>query len=170
MQYLDGLAAWWFRPPPDTRVTKVYAFNEGAREGFHELVPWGDDMLGRGWEDVVEALTGWDEYRLEVRYVCRGQKNRIVLRPGDALSEEAFVWCPREVVYAQLLARQSARSMDVTARVAKYAGSDGAFRGVHVHDMFPFDDHDDNALRFHSLWVLTLGKMKTVPYAVGSRV
>ena len=51
------------------------------------------------------------------------------------------------------------KDVNVTARVQKYQGPHGDFYEglglqVRVHDMFPFDDHEDTSVRFAGLDVL----------------
>lgn len=159
------------------KAYRVYAFNEGGGEGFHkELSPRFFDP--DAWERDAVEMTGWKKLRLEVRYVFRHKKYRMILRPGDACvfppyQEPAAPACrlPKGVLSARLQGpRGSDIDCDVTSRVLKYQGPRGDFHAglglkVHLQDMFPFDDHVDNAARFTHLRVLdTMARVLDLPY------
>lgn len=153
---LDRLARWWYGPPPARRVVKVIAFNEGDPvHGFHEYLKWDPDQLyGVSWEAAVRALTGFPESRLEIRLVEGYRKRRVVLYPGEILDTD-FPKSDRPLVISAKLVPvpgSGAVGMDVTRRIQKYLGND--LRSV--HDMFPFDDAEDNATRFSHVRILNL--------------
>lgn len=165
-------------PPAVTpQPCRIYAFNEGEEEGFHKEIPV-PFFVPDTWESDVKSLTGWDRPRVEVRYTMRHKKYRMVLRPGDACAwppyaEPAAPVCrvPRGVLSARLQGPPgSAIDTDVTARVLKYQGPKGDFHAglgltVRLWDMFPFDDHGDNALRFTHLRIIDTGaRVLDLPY------
>lgn len=157
---------------------RIYAFNEGGDAGFHREIPVRY-FSAESWERDVHELTGWDAVRVEVRYALRHKKYRMVLRPGDACTfppypEPSAPACrlPRGVLSARLQgAPGSGIDTDVTARVLKYQGPKGDFHAglglrVRLHDMLPFDDHADNALRFTHLRIVdTHGRVADLSYA-----
>ncbi len=162
----------WFRQAYSSGAVpyKIYAFNETAAGNFHELFPAKRCELA----DVRSKL-GWEKYRIEMRYMFHGKKYRAVYRHDD---EQDFppkramkmVIAPK-VVSACLIRRADGKHIDVTDRVRKYLGPDRDFHAkiglyVRVQDMFPFDDHDDNAERFEALGVwLSTGKYLEFGYA-----
>jgi hypothetical protein len=156
---------------------KIYAFNEGAGPGyFRELPPRYLDH--DNWERDVKQITGFDTVRLEIRYTFRNRKYRMVLRPGDACrwppcEEPGAPTCrlPRGVLSARLQGPLGSDvDCDVTSRVLKYQGPKGDFHAglgltVKMHDMFPFDEHDDNGARFSHLRVIdTTARVTDLPY------
>lgn len=164
---------------------RVYVFNEACTgdTGFHrELSP---ALFDPGtWEQDAKSLTGWTSVRVEVRYVFRHKKYRMVLRAGDACvfppyRDTTAPACrlPKGVLSARLQGpRGSETDCDVTARVLKYQGPRGDFHAglglrVMLRDMFPFDDHADNAVRFSHLRVLdTMARVTDIPYADSSEM
>lgn len=174
----------WFRPlfsPVATthgpKPYRIYVFNESQASGFHREVPvrFFDPA---NWERDIRELTGWSSFRVEVRYVFRHKKYRMVLRPGDACdfapyAEPSAPACrlPKGVLSARLQGcLGSDIDCDVTSRVFKYQGPQGDFHAglglrVRLHDMFPFDDHVDNAKRFTHLRIMdTMARIIDVPY------
>lgn len=170
MAWLRHTAADWLPQRRSTAIDedtwvmyRAYAF--GADDDWCEVpVRLLADL--RDWQDVAEVR---DPTRLEVRYVVRGKKYRMVVRPGDAgvrfppyASARADCRLPRGVLDARLrgaLGPEGGKDCNVTARVQKYQGPHGDFyRGlglsVRVRDMFPFDDHEDNAARFAGVEIL----------------
>ena len=150
--WFDAALRWWFKPPPAaTRVTKVYAFNLGdPDDGFHEQLAWDPESFsGAGWT----CQTSFEKARLEIRIVAKGRKRRVVLYPGDLCDTDFPTHAHAIVIQALFVAKEHATSMNVTKRVQKYLGND--LRSV--HDMFPFDDHTDNADRFSHVRVVDLG-------------
>lgn len=146
---------------------KIYAFNETQIGNFHDVFSANRDDL----ENVRKKIS-WTEYRVEIRYAFRGNKYRVVYRHDD---EESFppprdmklVVAPK-ITMACLIRRCDGKHIDVSERVRKYAGPDRDFhsKSVRVQDMFPFDDHDDNAERFEALGVwLSTGKYVEFKYA-----
>ena len=165
-------------PKNHHRVYRVYAFNEGKGPGFHREISLRM-FRADTWEDDVRELTGWESPRLEVRYVLRNKKYRMVLRPGDAcrvpLDEPAHRVA--RLLSARLHGPRGADiECDVTDRVLKYQGPRGDFHAssglrVRVHDMFPFDDHADNVARFsHVRLVDSVGNVKDLDYALNPAV
>ncbi len=160
------------RQRDDWAVYKVYAFedsSDAAHENhrFHELSArfFNPDT----WEDDALDATGWDRVRVEVRYRARGQKYRMVLRHGDVCVfppvRRPLTMFPLTVLAASL---HGELDVDVTRRVLKYQGATRDFHGtrVTVRDLFPFDDHDDNAERFEHLRVIdSWARVTAVPYA-----
>lgn len=157
---------------------RIYVFNEGEGPGFHrEVAPM---YLNPGtWEQDIRDLTGWEAFRVEVRYTFRHKKYRMVLHPGDACvfppyKEPAAPACrlPKGVLSARLQGRPGSDiDTDVTARVMKYQGPRGDFHaglGLHVrvHEMFPFDDNVDNGARFTHLRIMdTMARLHDLPFA-----
>ena len=163
---------------------RIYVFNEKPDDcggGYHrELSPEYFDPAT--WERDAREMTGWTDFRAEVRYTFRGKKYRMVLRPGDpsAFPGAAFYTdstapacrLPKGVLSARLQGRLgSGIDADVTGRVMKYQGPRGDFHaglGLHVrvHDMFPFDDQADNCARFSHLRIMdTTARLHDLPYA-----
>lgn len=174
----------WPAAPAPTRhgptAYRVYAFNEeeGAPGGFfRELSPRAFDPVT--WEADVREQTGWTAFRVEVRYVFRHKKYRMVLHRGDRCpfppyAEPTAPACrlPKGVLSARLQGSLGSKvDSDVTARVMKYQGPRGDFHTglglrVHVHELFPFDDHADNAARFSHLRIMdTMARLHDLPYA-----
>jgi len=159
------------------RAYRVYVFNEGPGEGFHRELPtrYFDPAT---WESDAAELTGWKRFRMEVRYMFRHKKYRMVLRHGDVCTfppyqDSAAPACrlPKGVLSARLQGpRGSDIDCDVTTRVLKYQGPRGDFHAglglkVRLQDMFPFDDQADNAARFTHLRVLdTMARVLDMPY------
>lgn len=183
---LVGAAAWLrvrlctAKRRDDWAVYRVYAFEEpdnldkNADAGdvrldehkFHELPARFFDP--ETWESDTQDATGWDRVRVEVRYRHGNGKYRMVLRPGDTCVFPPPAK-PRGFHLAVLAASLHGKSVDfdVTRRVLKYQGANKDFHGtrVTVRDMFPFDDHDDNAVRFSHLRVMdTTARVRTIPY------
>jgi len=161
---------------------KVYAFNEALGDGdaggfYRELSPHLFDP--DCWEDLVANATGWTNFRVEIRYTYRHKKYRMVLRRGNACvfppySEPSAPTCrlPKGVLSARLQGPLGSDiQCDVTRRVLKYQGPRGDFHAglglkVRLQDMFPFDDHNDNAARFTHLRVLdTMARVHDMGYA-----
>jgi hypothetical protein len=152
---------------------KMYAFNECTDDDdgiFHEVYSAKRNELA----DIRSKL-GWDKYRIEIRYTFRGQKYRVVYRHDDEVDfplkrSMHLVIAPR-VTSACLVRKADGKHIDVTDRVRKYLGPDRDFHSKHglyvrVQDMFPFDDHDDNAERFETLAIwLSTGKYLEFGYA-----
>lgn len=170
-----GLAA--AAPSREARLHKVYAFNDDDSQGFYREIPV--HLFDPGaWESSVRDATGWTDFRAEVRYTYRHKKYRMVLRRGDRCTfppyaEPSGPTCrlPKGVLSARLQGPLGSDiDCDVTRRVLKYQGPRGDFHAglglrVRLHDMFPFDDHADNAARFTHLRVLdTMARVRDVSY------
>lgn len=151
-------------PEADDPPTAVHTIDD---RHFHELPARFFDP--DTWEADALDATGWGAVRLEVRYRMQGRKFRMVLRPGDTC-----VFPPRPgkfanlcVLAASLRCKTGALDIDVTPRVLKYQGPKRDFHGtrITVRDMFPFDDHDDNATRFSHLKVVdSFARTTEIPY------
>lgn len=161
------------------RAYRVYVFNESSdiNQGFYrEISPRYFDSST--WEQDVRDMTGWSRFRVEVRYVLRQKKYRMILRPGETCAfppyqEPAAPACrlPKGVLSARLQGpKGSDIDADVTSRVLKYQGPRGDFHAglglkTYVHDMFPFDDHQENSTRFSHLRVMdTMARVTDLPY------
>lgn len=173
-------ATGWCAPPREHQPAayRIYVFNEGEGEGFYrEISPRVFEPAT--WEEDVRELTGWTAFRVEVRYTFRHKKYRMVLHPGDECvfppyAEPTAPACrlPKGVLSARLQGPLgSSVDVDVTSRVMKYQGPRGDFHaglGLHVRvqDMFPFDDHSDNEVRFSHLRAMdTSARLIDMPYA-----
>ena len=159
------------------KAYRIYVFNEGDSPGFHhEVAPhmfspdaWGQD---------VRKMTSYTDFRVEIRYIFRHKKYRMVLRPGDECEfppyqEPSAPACrlPKGVLSARLQGPVGSNiDCDVTARVLKYQGPRGDFHTglglrVRLQDMFPFDDQSDNSARFSHLRLLdTMARVHDLPY------
>ena len=163
------------------RVYRVYAFNEDdlgdGGDFYKELPPCFLDF--ETWEQDVREHTGWTSVKVEVRYEVidprnhQARKYRMVLRPGStcAIPDATRIRRHGGIMSARLQgARGSTIDTDVTARVLKYQGPRGDFHAaqgvrLRVQDMFPFDDHVDNAARFsHLRLVNARGRVVDLPY------
>lgn len=156
---------------------RVYLFNQGTGVGFHrEVAPRYFDP--QTWEQDAADLTGWTDFRAEIRYILRNKKYRMVLHRGDACAfppyqEPQAPACrlPKGVLSARLQGSLGSDiDWDVTSRVMKYQGPKGDFHAglglrVTLHEMFPFDDHADNSSRFTHLRMMdTMGRLHDVSY------
>lgn len=165
----------------EPRIYRTYVFNEGTEEpGFsRELGMYSMYAVTRpNWETEIRELTGWTSFRVEARYVFRHKKYRMILRPGDAspfpmYTEPSAPACrlPKGVLSARLQGPAGSDiDCDVTKRVFKYQGPRGDFHSglglvVKIRDMFPFDDHADNAARFSHLRIIdTCARIRDIPY------
>lgn len=157
---------------------RVYVFNESEEPGYYrEVAPTYFEPAT--WERDAKELTGWPKLRVELRYVFRQKKYRMVLHPGDQCpfppyKEPSAPACrlPKGVLSARLQGPLgSTIDCDVTTRVMKYQGPRGDFHAglglrVHVQEMFPFDDHVDNAGRFSHLRIMdTSARLHDLPYS-----
>ena len=156
---------------------RVYAFNEAPHDsgdGFFRELPV-KYFSADTWEADVAAVTGWTTFRAEVRYMYRNKKYRIVLRRGDRLppfdANDHVCRLPKGILSARLQGPVGSDiDCDVTSRVLKYQGPSCDFhagKGLRVllQDMFPFDDHADNAERFtHLRLVDVLGRIADLSY------
>jgi hypothetical protein len=157
---VDIVLRWWYRAPTCTgpKIKVIYAFNQGPEHlgGYHRTLPRDAPLTGALARLYIPKEWG-DDYRLEIRYELKNKKYRRIVRgpltdvklDGDGSPE------PR-ILLARLIPREDtdAIAVDVTPRVAKYAGPDRAFPDVRLADMFPFDDNEDNATRFKCLRIM----------------
>ena len=149
----DAVLRWWFAPVGNNATIKrVLAFGNDDSSVIEYLRLDPDNL--DDWERVAtRALQarGAVVNRVEIRMT---DKRRVLLYPGDAWNDKKTP-VPR-IVMAMLLARLDAdppaRSVNVTSRVKKYAGT--TCRSV--HHMFPFDDPDDTRARFREMRVIHL--------------
>lgn len=147
--------------PPTWKITDAIVLRD-EHDDFVNIRPWfvPDDE----WEDDIrENFPEWEDWKVELRCSYGDRKCRIVLRPGDTLRwpppyDETHahihtVRAPQGVLSATLLIDPSipgGKNVDVTGRVQKYAGFNHDYHGttVRVRDIFPMDDHAENATRF----------------------
>ena len=150
----DAVLRWWFGPVGNATIKRVLAFGNSSE--VIEYLRLDPDNLD-DWERVAtRALQarGAVVNRVEIRMT---DKRRVLLYPGDAWNDGEVKKTPvPRIVMAMLLARLDAdppaRSVNVTSRVKKYAGT--TCRSV--HHMFPFDDPDDTRARFREMRVIHL--------------
>jgi hypothetical protein len=175
--------------PPVWKITDAIILRDD-HDDFVNIRQWfvPDDQ----WEeDVKEVFPMWDDWKAELRCRYGDRKCRVILRPGDTLTWPPpydldpshhihVVRAPQGVLSATLLANPKvpgARDVDVTRRVQKYAGFNHDYHGttVRVRDIFPMDDHDDNAERFLGLRIIDLNadtglSVKTFSYALNEKI
>lgn len=157
-------------PPRGAHAYKIYAFNETNSGNFHEVFSAKRNDL-----DNIRRKLGWNKYKIEIRYTFHGHKYRAVYRHDDEcgfpLPRGMKLVIAPKIKSACLIRRADGKQFDVTERVRKYMGPDRDFHSksglyVRVQDMFPFDDHDDNAERFEAVGVwLSTGKYLEFGYA-----
>jgi hypothetical protein len=163
----DRVLRWWFKSSYSIhpRIKTVYAFNENADDtygGYSRVLPRDAfDLHFSTWERVAQKYIPhreWgDRYRLEIRYEYLGKKYRMILRPGDDMDFARLTDTAQahsRVLLARLMPSDGDDPVNVTARVAKYAGPLRTFDNVRITDMFPFDDHDRNAAHFSCLRII----------------
>ena len=105
------------------------------------------------------------KYKIEIRYVVHGRKYRIVVRENEnvhfPIRKELGLKKPT-ITFASLVRKDTEENAeedyDVTKRVQKYFGQNNDFNSglglkLFVQDLFPFDDHEDNAERFCDLYI-----------------
>ncbi len=150
---------------PEWQITSALAFCEDTGD-FRDISAWfhPDD-----WEEDVDTFLGWKRVRIDVRYIHtsafgKTTKYRMVLRNGDTCPFPPAAPGPGTGLRGVLAARlvpgvPEATSVDVTARLIKYAGPARDFHascGLSVRplDCFPCDDHDALADRFAALAIV----------------
>lgn len=159
------LARAFLFPAPRDRINMVYLFNEDPDDDS-----WFHMPLSRfSWWEVVQTLPELKAYRVEVRYTFRGRKYRKVLRQPDLAFEWPIALTPRFVVpvlSAELIPLgDHVAKIDITKRYFKYAGPEKTLTLTRARDMFPFDDHEDNAARFRGVRITPLfGTPREIPY------
>lgn len=127
------------------------------------------------WEEHVEARTPWSarDVRVDVRYMSRGQKYRLVLRHGDVCAPitAPCIVAPRGVLAAELRSSEG-QCVDITRRLIKYQGPHKDFHAsqglrVAATDMFPSDDQEELRTTYESMRVTMLEGMhittRTIP-------
>ncbi|AGE54338.1 hypothetical protein PBCVNY2B_671L [Paramecium bursaria Chlorella virus NY2B] len=135
---------------------KCIVFNEdqGSELDFFEYAP----IIPI--EDLKKIIR-LKKYKIEIRYVVHGRKYRIVIRETDnihfPIRKELGIKKPN-IVSASLVRKHTDEDIDVTKRVIKYFGQNNDFSAglglrLFVQDMFPFDDHEDNAEIFSALYI-----------------
>lgn len=156
--------------PPIWKIRKVLLLRDD-HDDFLDITKWfiPDDEWKK---DIEERFPEWKDWKVEVRCTYGHKKCRIVLRPHDD-----FTWPPRTepqlnhtfhtlqaphgILSATLIPAEGvqSKSVDITARLRKYAGFGNDYHGtqVKVRDIFPMDDHDDNQERFSGIRVIQLG-------------
>ena len=132
---------------------KILVFNETGNEmAFFE---YASNMTI---EEIKQRIC-LDKYKIEVRYTVGARKYRIVIRENDdvklPIRKELGLMRPR-IISASLVRKDTGEEYDVTKRICKYFGQNNDFNSgkglrIFVHDMFPFDDHEDNAERISVL-------------------
>lgn len=153
---------------PVWKVRKALLFRD-HHDDFEDISSWFDANY---WKDDIQTdHPDWDDWKVELRCTYGGRKCRIILRPEDTftwpphMDEQATchfhnLRAPRGILCATLLGNKSvgSRDVDVTHRVQKYAGFNHDYHGttVFVKDVFPMDDHDDNAQRFSGVRVMEI--------------
>lgn len=150
---------------PEWTITAALAFCEDSGS-FEDISHWFDPFT---WEADFDRLIGWDNVRVDVRYIHtsafgRVSKYRMVVRRGDSCLFPPLVTSqgPRGVLAARLTPwahHEGASTVDVTARLIKYAGPSRDFhrgQGLKVRplDCFPCDDHEALAARFETLTIV----------------
>ncbi|ABT15055.1 hypothetical protein NY2A_B656L [Paramecium bursaria Chlorella virus NY2A] len=142
-----------------TAVKKQYkciVFNEeeGNELDFFEYAP------NIPIEDLKKIIR-LKKYKIEIRYVVHGRKYRIVVRDNEnvhfPIRKELGLKKPT-ITSASLVRKDTEEEYDVTKRVQKYFGQNNDFNiglglSLFVHDIFPFDDHEDNAEIFSALYI-----------------
>ena len=102
-----------------------------------------------------------EKYKIEIRYMVHGRKYRIVVRDNEnvhfPIRKELGLKKPT-ITSASLVRKDTEEEYDVTKRVQKYFGQNNDFNSglglkLFVQDLFPFDDHEDNAERFCDLYI-----------------
>jgi len=135
---------------------KCLIFNEEEETEF-DFFEYAPDMPI---EEIKQKLR-LKKYKIEIRYVVHGHKFRIVVRENEKIHfpirKELGLMKPN-IVSASLLIKDSEEEYDVTKRIRKYFGQNKDFNSglglkLFVQDMFPFDDHEDNAERFDALYI-----------------
>lgn len=180
------LASRLARPRPAAEgVYKVYVLNEAPEPGATVRELSARDFDPAAWlAQAARAAPEFESLRVEVRYVYRGAKYRAVLRPGDdaeavlppgAAGAGGGLLAPPRVVSARLQGPPGSDDVDrdVTARVRKYQGPARDFHGwgVRLHDMFPFEDHDDDARVYSHLRIVDArARVTDLDYASNPRV
>jgi len=131
-------------------------FNEEEETEF-DFFEYAPDMPI---EEIQKKLR-LKKYKIEIRYVVHGHKFRIVVRENEhihfPIRKELGLMKPH-IISASLLIKDSGEECDVTKRIRKYFGQNRDFNSglglkLFVQDMFPFDDHEDNAERFDALYI-----------------
>lgn len=165
-------------PDDGPSVYRVYVFNCSTGDDcpggfFREISPryFNQDT----WEEDAARVTGWPDFRVEVRYTLRRKKHRMVLHRGDVCSLPSgppACRLPKGVLSARLQGPLGSDvDVDVTSRVIKYQGPRGDFHagaGLHVrlHEMFPFPFDDGGDERFTHLRIVdVMAQMHDLPYS-----
>jgi hypothetical protein len=174
--------------PPEWKLRRALVFRD-RHDDVQDITSWF--VPDEDWKnDIEETFLDWDDWRLELRCVYGAKKCRIVLRADDELTWPPAtipasgphihaMRAPDGVLSATLVPKPGigAKSMDVTARVHKYAGFGNDYHGtcVRVRDLFPMDDHDDNVERFIGVRIIDLKgeaglSVKTYSYDANDRI
>jgi hypothetical protein len=174
--------------PPVWKITDAIVLRD-EHDDYVNIRSWfvpDDDWE----EDVREAFPSWDDWKVELRCTYGDRKCRIVLRAGDTLvwppsydlhqAHIHAVRAPQGILSATLLIKPGipgGKNIEVTQRVQKYAGFNHDYHGttVRVRDIFPMDDHDDNAERFSGLRIIDLSpktglRVKIYSYATNEKI
>lgn len=157
--------------PPTWKFHKAFLMRDSTYD-FKDITEWFDPASHESLtERVADNFPDWNDWRIELRCSFGERKYRIILREHDTfqwppvVDETAIhhfhnMRAPQGILSAVLIAKKEigATDMDVTKRVQKYAGPNNDFHGttVYVKDLFPMDDHEDNAARFTGIRVIEL--------------
>ena len=135
---------------------KCLIFNEEEETDF-DFFEYAPDMT----IEEIQKKIRLKKYKIEIRYIVHGRKYRIVVRENEnihfPIRKELGLMKPN-IESASLLIKDNGGECDVTERIRKYFGQNKDFNSglglkIFVQDMFPFDDHEDNAERFGALYI-----------------
>ena len=171
---------------PAWEIRSAFSFCEDTGDFLDVTAHFKPDS----WETDIQQYSGWDTFRVDLRYTHttkfgKVSKYRMILRNGDTC---VFPPClgtttttvgttrgPRGVLSATLVPRTtvSAREVDVTSRLQKYAGPlkdfhKGAGLTVNGLDCFPFDDADLLQSRFEFIRLIDAATLKETTFELKS--
>jgi len=148
---------------------KILVFNETCNDHEMAFFEYASNMS----IEEIKKMISLENYKIEVRYTVGTRKYRVVIRENDDIQlpirKELGIIKPR-IISASLVRKDTGEEYDVTKRVCKYFGQNNDFNSgiglkIFVHDMFPFDDHEDNSDRFSVLRIcLTNGTVYEFDY------
>jgi hypothetical protein len=111
--------------------------------------------------EEIKQILRYKKYKLEIRYKDNGQKYRLVVRENEnvhlPILKEQNIARPT-ITSASLVKKDTEEEYDVTKRVRKYFGPNDDFNTglgikLFIQDMFPVDNHKENAKKFSSLCI-----------------
>ncbi|AGE54661.1 hypothetical protein PBCVKS1B_475L [Paramecium bursaria Chlorella virus KS1B] len=109
--------------------------------------------------EEIKQILRYKKYKLEIRYKDNGKKYRIVVRENEnvhlPIRKNPGLVKPT-ITFASLVKKDTKEEYDVTERVLKYFGPNNDFNTglglkLFVQDMFPVDNHKENAKKFSAL-------------------